>query len=101
MLERMERILTYTSGGKDAFLQSEIAQDAVIRNFEIIGEAAKGLSTNLCQDHPDIPWQRIAGFRDVLIHNYMGVNLQIVWRIVEQELPGLKTRLEQILATLQ
>ena len=72
MVERIQRIESYTRDGKQAFLQSEMAQDAVIRNFEIIGEAVKRISQQLRAAHADVPWQRIGGFRDVLIHNYMG-----------------------------
>ena len=100
MRERIERILTYTRDGREAFLQSEMVQDAVTRNFEIIGEAAKRVSPPLREAHPDVPWQQIGGFRDVLIHGYMGIDRNEVWRIVEQDLSGLKRKLEQILAAL-
>jgi uncharacterized protein with HEPN domain len=61
----------------------------VIRNFEIIGEAAKRLSDDVRKAHPDIPWRRIAGFRDVLIHDYMGVKLGLVWNVIQESLPRL------------
>ncbi len=72
-------------------------QDAVIRNLEIIGEAVKNLSADLRDRHPDIPWGRIAGLRDVLIHQYFGVRLQTVWNAVENRLPELKGHIESLL----
>ena len=75
-------------------------QDAVTRNFEVIGEAAKHISPQLREAYPDVAWKRIAGFRDVLIHNYMGTDISEVWQIVEHELLGLKRRLQEILQRL-
>jgi uncharacterized protein with HEPN domain len=67
-----------------------MAQDAVERNFEIIGEAAKRLSTGIKQTQDTIPWRRIAGFRDVLIHDYEDIDLDEVWAIIAGDLPPLK-----------
>ncbi len=95
--ECIERIESYTVDGKEIFLQMPIVQDAVIRNFEIIGEATKRLSAELRTAHPEIQWQQIAGFRDVLIHDYLKVNLNRVWGVIERDLPGLKRTVETIL----
>jgi uncharacterized protein with HEPN domain len=95
--ERITRIEEYTQDGRAAFFASPMQQDAVVRNFEIVGEAAKRISDELKQRHPQIPWQRIAGFRDVLIHQYMGVDLNEVWRIVEQDVPTLRTQIAALL----
>lgn len=72
----------------------------MIRNFEVIGEATKQLSRELRQRYPEIPWRRIAGFRDVLIHDYMGIELDEVWDVVERNLPDLKGKVEAILQEL-
>ena len=97
----IDRILDYTSGGQTAFLADSKTQDAVIRNLEIIGEAVKNISADLKSAHSEIPWQRIAGMRDRMIHEYFGVNLQIVWERVEQDVPELKQRVEAILKALE
>ncbi len=99
--ECIERIQSYTIDGKEAFLQTIIIQDAVIRNFEIIGEATKRLSPELRANYPDVPWQQVAGFRDVLIHDYLKVNLNRVWGVIEQNLPELKTTVEAILQEME
>jgi uncharacterized protein with HEPN domain len=93
MLECVERIEWYTQGGRDGFLTDPKTQDAVIRNFEIIGEAAKRVSETTRARAPEIPWSRIAGFRDVLIHQYEGVDLEGVWERVERDMPALKDQL--------
>jgi len=98
--ERICRIETYTEGGKTEFIQSLLIQDGVIRSFEVIGEAVKRLSPELRQSYPDIPWRRMAGFRDVLIHDYAGINLEEVWNVVEQNLPSLKLKILEILSAI-
>jgi uncharacterized protein with HEPN domain len=86
--------------GRQTFITTSHWQDAVIRQLEIIGEATKRLSKQLCSRHPDIPWRRIAGLRDVLIHDYMGVDINAVWEITQKEVPVLKRRIETILKEL-
>ena len=97
ILDSIRRIETYSCGGWDEFARNPMAQDAVVRNFEIIGEAAKRLSGDTTARQAHIRWRDIAGFRDVLIHNYMGVNLARVWRVIQQDLPGLKRAVDDLL----
>jgi uncharacterized protein with HEPN domain len=100
IVECVERIESYTASGREIFRGSRMAQDAVIRNFEIMGEAAKRISAPFREAHGDVPWRRIAGFRDVLIHDYMGIDFDELWSIVEGHLPRLKVQLAGILARL-
>lgn len=81
----------------DDFLEDSKTQDAVVRNFEIIGEAVKLLDSKFREDHAKIPWKKIAGIKDKLIHHYFGVNFEIIWTIIKEELPELKTYVEEIL----
>jgi len=95
--EAVQRISTYI--GKlsyDEFIKDKKTQDAVVRSLEIIGEAAKNLSVELRKKRCDIPWKRLTGLRDRLIHQYFGVNFEIVWTIVRQELPELARKIEKI-----
>jgi len=78
IFESIEKIEDYTCLGKDEFMKSTIIQDAVIRNLEIIGEATKNLSPDIKEQNSQIPWRQMAGLRDVLIHDYMGISLKIV-----------------------
>ena len=83
------------------FIGSPMAQDAVIRNFEVIGEAVKRIPESLKEERPDIPWRRIAGLRDVLIHQYLRVDLEAVWAIVRDDLPEFKQAVAEILAEMK
>ena len=79
------------------FITDFKTQDAMIRNFEIIGEAAKQLSEQSKRKREDIPWRKIAGLRDVLIHDYMGVDLGEVWNIAQTQLSALLDAVDEIL----
>ena len=93
----LERIADYTAAGEEAFLASRLIQDGVIRNLEVIGEATKNLSSELRDTNPAIPWRQIAGMRDVLIHDYLKVNLARVWRTVITDLPPLRDTITRLL----
>ncbi len=98
ILECIDSIESYTSKITfDEFTSNKMIQDAVLRNFEVMGEAAKNLSKKFREDYPNIPWKRIAGLRDKLIHNYSGVNLKTIWNSIETELPPLKNSIEKLL----
>ena len=101
ILECAQKIQRYTKGGQKRFLKDTMTQDAVIRNFEIMGEAAKRVPETYRRTHSKIPWRLMAGFRDVLIHAYEGVDLKRVWRIVRHDLPVVKEAIEKILPPLE
>ena len=87
----------YTSVGRDTFEAERMRQDAVIRKLEIIGEAVKQLSNTTRERRVEIPWKQIAGMRDRLTHDYFGVDLGLVWRVVERDLPALKAAVMALL----
>lgn len=96
ILECIEKIEQYTASGKEVFFNSPLIQDAVIRNLEIIGEATKNISDTFREENHQIPWKQMAALRDVLIHDYMGVDLQIVWNVLAKELPSVKEKMINI-----
>jgi uncharacterized protein with HEPN domain len=98
--DAITRIMDYTREGKEAFSARSIVQDAVVRNLEIIGEAVKNLSDSLKGSQTQIPWKSIAGMRDKMIHEYFGVNLQLVWEVIEKSLPELKAATDSLLQDL-
>ena len=88
--DALQQISLYTKGmDEEAFRANRMAQDAVIRQFEIVGEATKNLSDSFRGNHPNVPWKDLAGFRDKLIHQYFGVDLSTVWRSVVDDVPVL------------
>jgi uncharacterized protein with HEPN domain len=97
ILDAIEKIENYISVGRDVFITTTHWQDAVIRQLEVIGEATKRLSKELQSLRAEVPWRRIAGLRDVLIHDYMGVDIKAVWEITQKDLPVFKGHIQTIL----
>ncbi len=95
--ECLDKIILYTAEGKDSFWGDTKTQDAVLRNLQTLAESTQRLSEEVKAAHPGVNWKGIAGFRNVLVHNYLGLNLARVWRIIELELPKLKETIEAIL----
>ncbi len=89
--------IEFTSGmDYAAFAADRRTVNAVIRSLEVVGEATKRIPTSFRQKHSDIPWSKMAGMRDVLIHDYMGVDIKTVWKVVRDRLPELKSLLEEL-----
>ena len=94
ILECTDWVFRHTAEGKDAFFTDRKTQSAVLRELQTLAESAQRLSASVKARHPEIPWERIAGFRNVLVHNYLGIKLQRVWEIVERDLPVLRVAVE-------
>ena len=82
---------------KEDFVKNKDVKDATIRRIEVLGEAAKNISTELKTKHPEVPWKGIIGMRDKLIHHYLGVDLDQVWVAVKEDIPKLKRQIQSIL----
>ncbi|MFB3089286.1 MAG: DUF86 domain-containing protein [Acidiferrobacterales bacterium] len=92
----ISRIKDYVRDGKETFLSDRKTQDAVIRNLEVIGQAVKDLGSDTLSTQSAIPWKQIAGTRDILAHQYLGVDIKLVWNIVEKHLPKLEKAIRDI-----
>lgn len=99
ILQSIEIIEKYTAEfDREGFLGTQWIQDVVVRRLEVIGEAVKNLPWSLRKAHPEVPWGDLAGVRDVLIHRYFAVDLDLTWDMVQLEVPGLKQQIQKILA---
>ncbi len=97
MLDSAHKILNYTQGMTfDVFMLDEKTKDAVIRNFEIVGEAANHVEMSFKAKHPEVPWNRLRGFRNRIVHDYMGIDYEIVWEIIHADVDQLVRKLSQI-----
>ena len=102
ILESIEHIQRFLDGvSEDEFYENVEKQDAVLRRLEIIGEAVKHLPEEIREDHPNIPWRQIAGMRDMIIHEYFGITLEMVWVVASEDIFDLKTKVEGIIESNQ
>lgn len=95
--ECIQRIEAYTAEGKAAFQTDTRTQDAVLRNLQVLAESSQRLSADFKARHPGIDWRGMAGLRNVLVHDYLGISLTRIWQIVEKDLPEIKRLITEIL----
>jgi uncharacterized protein with HEPN domain len=97
ILESINRIENYTADlDYDDFIKNDLVKDAVLRNLEVIGEAAKNIPDEVREVFTDIPWRRIIGLRNIVIHEYFGVDFENIWKIIKENIPEVKPYIEQI-----
>lgn len=97
VLEAIERIEKYARRGREEFEQDELIQNWIVHHLQIIGEALRAMSTEFRDRHPEIPWSGVIGMRNILVHQYFGIDTQLVWAAVESELPDLKVRITDLI----
>lgn len=97
--EAVGRIEHYAAKGRNAFERDELIQTWIVHHLQIIGEATRHLSSELQTKHPEIPWSRIIGMRNILVHDYFAIDVEAVWQAVERDLPELKRKVDTLLKT--
>ncbi len=100
MLDCMDRIARYVGQDRGRFFDDAMVRDAVLRNLQTLAESSQRIAEATRSVAPEIPWKALAGFRNVLVHQYLGIDLVVVWRVVERELPPLRPAIERLLAQL-
>lgn len=98
--EAIQRIEKHTASGRGAFEVDELIQTWVVHHLQIVGEAARHISSSLKLQHPQVPWSQITGMRNILVHNYFGVDVEVVWLVVERDLQNLGQQVQAILKDL-
>ena len=98
--ESIARVREYTCGGRREFFKNHLVQDAVVRNLQTLSESTQRLSPHLKDEELAVPWRAIAGFRNALVHDYLGLDLDVIWSVVEEDLPQLADAVERMRARL-
>ena len=101
ILEAIERIEVQAARGRAIFAGEELAQAAVIRWIEILGEAARGVTAELREAHPEVPWRRMVAMRNVLIHGYFDIDVDLVWSVAQHDLPKLGAQVRAIVEAME
>jgi uncharacterized protein with HEPN domain len=101
MRDCLDRIDNYAGTERSRFDASRLVQDAVIRNLQTLAESSQRLSVDIKSTEPQIPWRDLAGFRNVIVHGYLGVDLDAVWLVVENDLPALTAALSRMASRLE
>ena len=99
-IEQIELITSFSVHGREAFFNDLLIQSAVLHRLALLGEACRGVSPELREAHPEIPWPQIVGFRNVVIHEYFGIDLELVWAIVAEHVATLGAQLTSVVASL-
>jgi uncharacterized protein with HEPN domain len=94
ILEAIERIEKYAARGCEAFERDELIQTWIVHHLQIIGEAARALPDSIREKYPEVPWSKIIGMRNILVHTYFGIDVDVVWAVVVNDLPDLKQKIE-------
>jgi len=98
ILERIRRVTDDIADGRERFMESHTLQDAVLRNLQVMAESAQRLSETTKAARPDVEWRKIAAFRNILVHDYLGIDLDTVWDITQREIPELKQAVDEMLS---
>ena len=99
-IEQIELIASFSARGRDAFFNDLMVQSAVLHRLALLGEACQGVSPELRAKFPEVPWPQIVGFRNVVIHEYFGIDLELVWEIVAEHIATLGGQLNSVVASL-
>jgi uncharacterized protein with HEPN domain len=97
ILEAMTKIEKYAKRGENVFKHNELVQNWILRHLQILGEASWALSDELRKQYPAVPWSDIIGMRNILVHDYFGIDLKIVWSVIENDLPKLKRQVKTMI----
>ena len=100
IVECIRRIEENVSGGRNEFLSSHTIQDATLRNLQTMSEATQRLSDAAKQLKPEVEWTKIGAFRNILVHNYLGIDLELIWKIIETDVPNLKSAVVELLENI-
>ena len=101
ILECIRRIVEDIEEGRERFMESHTLQDAVLRNLQVMAESTQRLSDTVTATQPDVEWRKIAAFRNILVHDYLGIDLDTVWDITQRDIPKLKQAIEEMLSASQ